>query len=61
MFSRAAFASAARALSRGVRLEQVDLNLTGPDRDCPFAFEDDLVAPGVSLEDLSFSDIAPPA
>ena len=61
MFSHAAFASATREVSRGVRLEHVDRDLTSPDRDCVFAFEDDPAAPGVSLGDFPVSDVAVPA
>ena len=57
----AAHAAATRAVSRGAQVEQVDLDLTGPDRNCPFAFEDDPAAPNVSPEDSSVSDVAVPA
>ena len=40
-FSRAAVASAARAVARGARVERMDLDLAGPNRDCPFAPDDD--------------------
>ena len=61
IFFRNAFASATREVSRGVRLEHVDRDLTSPDRDCVFAFEDDPAAPGVSLGDFPVSDVAVPA
>ena len=61
MFPRSAFASAARAVSRGAHVEPEDLDLTGPGRDCPSAFDDDPAAPSVSPEDLSVSDISFPA
>ena len=61
MFFRAAFASAAGAVSRGAHVGQVDLDPTGPDRDCPFAFEGDPAAPCVLPEDFPVSDNSAPA
>ena len=60
LFSRAAFASAAGAGSGGARVEQVDLDLTGADRDCQSASDADPAAPSAPLEDLSVSEIAVP-
>ena len=36
-------------------------DLTGPDRCCPFAFDDDADVPSMSLGDSSVSDISAPA
>ena len=59
-FFRAAFASATIALSRGAQVKQVDIELTGPGRNCPFSFGGDPAHPSVSREDLSAADVAAP-
>ena len=61
MFFHSAFASATGAVSRGARMEQVSLDLTGPGHDCRFAFDGDPAAHSVSLLDFFASDIAAPA
>ena len=61
MCPRAAFTSAARAVSRASQVEQPDLDLRGPERSCPVAFDDEADVPSTSLEDLSVSDISAPA
>ena len=45
MFPNAIFSAATRSASRAHRLDTVDLELTGPRRDCPLVFDDDLGAP----------------
>ena len=42
-------------------MERADLDLTGPDRSCPFAFDEDAEVPSTSIGDLSVSDIWIPA
>ena len=60
MCPHAVFASAARTLSRGDRMEQVDQVLMCPNRDCAFAFDDDPAAPSAFLGDFSaIADEAP--
>ena len=39
-------------------METVGLDLTGPNRECPLAFDDDPGTPCVPLEDLCVSDVA---
>ena len=60
MFSEVAFASATRAVLRGPRMGPVDLDLKGPNRDCPLAFDDDPGAPCAHLGDLCVSDVSAP-
>ena len=61
MFFNAAYASATTAVFRGPLTEPVGLDLAGPNRNFPIAFNDDPGAPRTSLEDLSVSDVALPA
>ena len=60
MFSRAAFASASGAASRAAQAEPEDPDLTGPDRTCPFVFDDDSAAPNVFSAKLPVYGITAP-
>ena len=42
-------------------MEPVDLDLTGPNRDCPLAFDDDPGAPCAFSGDFFVADVAAPA
>ena len=57
IFSPAAFGSATRAVFRVALEEQAGLDLTGPGRTWPLAFDGDSAAPRAPLQDLSVSDI----
>ena len=59
MIPRAASASVARAVSRGAHVDQADLDLTGPERDCPFAVDGDPAAPSASLEEIRLEHCRP--
>lgn len=52
--------SATRAVPRALQVEQADLELTGSDRSCPSAFDEDAEVPDMSIGDLSVSDIPVP-
>ena len=61
MFSNAVLASAPRAVSRVHGMEPVGLDLAGPIRECPLAFNDDPGAACASLEALSVLGVEVPA
>ena len=60
MPSNAVCTWATRAVPRTHRIEPVGLDLTGPSRECPFAFDDDPGAACAPLEDLSVSGVEVP-
>ena len=61
MLSRAPFTSAARAVFRTSQVERAHLDLPGPDRSCPFAFDVGAGVPNMSMGDMGVSDMSGPA
>ena len=60
-FSRAAFTPATREVCRAPQVGQAALDLTGPGRSWPFAFDEDAGVPRISIGDLSVSAVPIPA